>query len=461
MSTLIAVSALGIICLIIEIFNLRKILIPLTIAGLLAILGLIYVEYNSTQPLLEVDNYRMIINSNFSLGFSALLVVLMIFVIAMSQRFYKDEALKLTDYVSLKIFLLAGAIAMISYGNLIMFFLGLEVLSVAVYILASSNVRQAKSNEAGLKYFMMGAFASAFILFGIALIYGATATFDASEIFFISQSQNLPIWFNLGFVMLSVGMLFKASIFPFHFWAPDVYEGSPTLTTAMMSTVVKVAAIGTLFKLSVTMTGAMSPTSQTVIVILSILTLTVANITGLRQKNIKRMMAYSGISHAGFMLMALLAMNNGENIVLYYSAAYSFAAIAAFAVIMAVTENKPDEDFVYFNGLARHQPLMAGILALAMLSMGGIPIMAGFFAKAFLFGAMLSAGYITLVIFGVINSIIAIYYYFGVINTLVVRDSHESVLSVPMIYKVVAICAILLNIILGIFPGLIFDLSLA
>lgn len=461
MSTLIAVSALGIICLILEIFNLRKVLIPLTIAGLLAILGLIFIEYNNDQPLLEVDSYRMIVESSFSQLFSALFVVLMIFIVAMSQRFYKDDAVKLADYVSLKIFLLAGAVAMISYGNMIMFFLGLEVLSVAVYVLASSDVRNPKSNEAGLKYFMMGAFASAFVLFGIALIYGATGTFDASEIYFASQNESLPIWFQIGFVMLSVGMLFKVSIFPFHFWAPDVYEGSPTLTTAMMSTVVKVAAIGTLFKIASTMSGAITPAYQVAIVVLSILTLTVANITGLRQKNIKRMMAFSGISHAGFMLMTLLSLNTCESIVLYYAAAYSFAGIAAFAVIMAVTENKPDEDLQYFSGLARHQPLMATVLALAMLSMGGVPVLAGFFAKAFLFGEMLAVGQITLVIFGVLNSVVAIYYYFGVINTMVVQDSQESVLSVPIVYKVVAISAIVLNLAIGLFPGLILDLVIA
>lgn len=454
MGTLIAVSGLGIVCLLLEILNLRKLLVPIVVLVLLAILGMTGYELACHQPILPIDSHSMIVSTHFSNAFSILFIVLAILLIAMSPRFYEDRKSKIADYVALKIFMLAGAIAMVSFGNMAMFFIGLEVLSVAVYVLASSNVKDVKSNEAGLKYFIMGAFASSFVLFGIALIYGATGSFDIQNIVSVSSSVKQPMWFQLGFSMLAIGMLFKASVFPFHFWSPDVYEGSPTLTTAVMSTLVKVAAIGSLYKIFSIFSVAFTPTFQTVIVVLAILTMTVANITGLRQRNIKRMMAYSGISHAGFMIMTLLALGSSMNAVLYYSAAYSLAGIAAFAVIIAVCEGKKDEDIINFYGLAKSQPLAAVILACAMLSMAGIPIFAGFFAKLFVFEQMLQTNHLVLVIFGVINSIIAICYYMRVVNMMIVKSSEESV-HITVRYKIIAATAIIMNILLGIFPNII------
>lgn len=460
MSTLIAISGLGIICLILEILNLRKILIPVTIILLLGILGMTISEYHLGKSFFEFENYGMIVNTTYSQGFSCLFIILAIFIIIMSPKFYEDNIVKIVDYISLKIFMLAGAVAMVSFGNLAMFFIGLEVLSIVVYVLASSNIKDARSNEAGLKYFIMGAFASSFVLFGIALIYGATGSFDINSIYTASLTGSLPVWFNIGFMMVIVGLLFKASTFPFHFWAPDVYEGSPTLTTAMMSTLVKVAAIGTLFKMVSIMPGGMTPAFQMIILVLSILTMTVANITGLRQRNIKRMMAYSGISHAGFMMMTLLAINSASNTVLYYAAAYSFAGIAAFAVILIVCQGKDNENISNFHGLFRRQPMLATILSLAMLSMGGIPVLAGFFAKLFVFEQMLQTNHVILVIFGVINSIIAVYYYIGIINAMLEKNDGETVFRVPISYRLVALCAIVFNLILGIFPSIIMNLSL-
>lgn len=261
--------------------------------------------------------------------------------------------------------------------------------------------------------------------------------------------------------MITVGMMFKASIVPFHFWAPDVYEGSPTLVTAMMSTLVKVAAIGALFKIVSILSVAVTPTYQTLLVVLSILTMTVGNITALRQKNIKRMMAYSGISHAGFMMMTLLAVGTSANAVLYYAAAYSFAGIAAFAVILSVTRGKDNEDISNFFGLIKRQPVLTAILACAFLSLSGIPIFAGFFAKLFVFEQMLQLNHVLLVVFGILNSAVAVYYYLGVTNVMIVKDPEtEEKLRVPFEYKAVAIIAITLNILLGIFPSIIMGIKL-
>lgn len=463
MSTLIAVSGLGIVCLLLEILNLRKILVPITLLLLVGILGMTIAEFYLGKSFFEADAYNMVVSSSFSRGFSALFVTLATLIIAMSPEFYKTKMEKIADYVSLKIFLLAGAVAMVSFGNLSMFFIGIEVLSIAAYVLASSNPERKSSNEAGMKYFIMGAFASSFILFGIALVYGAIGSFDIETITEVStlQGADLPIWFNMGFIMILVGLLFKASVVPFHFWAPDVYEGSPTLVTTLMSTLVKVAAIATLYKVVMIFGVAMTPAVQISIVAFSILSLTVGNITALNQKSLKRMMAYSGISHAGFMIMDLLSANSSANTLLYYAAAYSLAGIAAFAVIMAVSEGKGHENVENLYGLARRNPLLAGILTCALLSLGGIPIFAGFFAKLFMFTQMIEAGYLILVIFGIINSIIAIFYYFGAANVMFTKEpSSDTTLKVPVRYVLVATIAIILNLILGIYPSVIMSLSL-
>lgn len=465
MSTLIAISGLGIICLLLEIFNLRKTLIPIVLIGLIAILGMTVTEFYLGESFIASDKYNMIVPIGFSQGFSILFIALAILILAMSPKFYQEKLTKIADYVALKVFLLAGAVAMVSFGNFVMFFLGLEVLSIVAYILAASEPKSLRSNEAGMKYFIMGAFASSFIVFGIAMLYGATGSFDILEVSAssaaLSATGSLPVWFNIGFVMVTVGMMFKASIVPFHFWAPDVYEGSPTLVTAMMSTLVKVAAIGALFKIMSILAVAITPTYQVILIVLSILTMLVGNITAMKQRNIKRMMAYSGISHAGFMMMTLLALGTSANTVLYYAAAYSFAGIAAFAVIMGVCRGKDNEDMENFFGLMKRQPILTVIFICALLSLSGIPIFAGFFAKFFVFDQMLQAGHLVLVIFGIINSVIAVFYYLGVANVMITKESTTTeVLRVPFEYKAVAAIAIILNILLGVFPFIVMGLKL-
>ena len=462
MSTLIAISGLGILCLLLEILNLRKVLVPVVCTLLLGILGMTFYEYQTQVSLFNYDTYSMIVSTSFSRFFSMLFILLAILILAMSPKFYEKDIVKIADYVSIKIFMLAGAVAMVSFGNFTMFFLGLEVLSIGAYVLAASRPKELKSNEAGMKYFIMGAFASSFILFGIALLYGATGTLDMAEIKSMISTQgieSLPVWFYVGSVMISIGMLFKASIVPFHFWAPDVYEGSPTLVTTMMSTLVKVSAVAAFYKVMTIYVYGITPAYGVVIMVLSILSMTVGNITALRQTNIKRMMAFSGISHAGFMIMPLLIMGEMPTSLFYYTAAYGFAGIAAFAVIMAVCQGKDSEDISHFNGLSKRDPLLAVILAGAMLSMGGIPVFAGFFAKLFIFQQMLTAGHLILVIFGILNSIVAIYYYFRVINVMFLQSKASKDRIEAPLYTVVGVIALILNLIIGIFPSIIMGIK--
>ncbi len=454
MNTLIAISGLGIFCLIAEIFNLRKLLVPVAVLGLLAILGLTVSEFNT--PAAYYNN--MIVVDKFSVAFSSLFIVLTLFLVAMSGEFYKDHPTKLSDFVAIKIFLLAGAVAMVSFGNLSMFFLGIEVLSISLYILAASRRLDVKSNEAGMKYFLLGSFASGIILFGICLIYGATGYFDIAEIKDLSQGAGLPIWFPIGITLMVIGMLFKIAAAPFHFWAPDVYEGSPSLTTATMSTLAKVVAMATLFKLLNGMTSSLSVTFQTVIVVVSILSMTVGNLMALRQNNVKRMLAFSGISHAGFMLMAILSLSAAANLLLYYTAAYALAGIASFAVIIYVTRNKGNEDILNFNGLGKTNPVMAAVLTASLLSMAGIPVFAGFFGKFMLFSQTIKSGYLVVVIAGVLNSIVSIGYYFKLILAMYTKEATDEKQAVSFVYYAVAVIAIVLNIIMGLCPSLVTNL---
>ena len=454
MNTLIATTALGVFCLLFEIFNLRKAIIPITIIGLLAVLGLNISEFGNQESYYN----NMIVIDKFSTAFSSLFIILTIFLVALAHNFYENHQSKISDFIAIKIFLLTGCMAMVSFGNLAMFFLGIEVLSISLYVLAASNRMNSKSNEAGMKYFLMGSFASGIILFGICLIYGAIGSFDMTTIQEAAMSADVEEWFYIGIVLLSIGLLFKIAAVPFHFWAPDVYEGSPSLTTATMSTLAKVTAMAAFFKLMSVMNANLPETSQTVIVVISILSMTVGNIMALKQANVKRMLAFSGISHAGFMLMTLLNTEQSAGSLLYYSSAYALAGIAAFSVILYVCKNQNNEDIVNFHGLGKTNPLLAVILTAALLSMAGIPVFAGFFAKLTLFSQTIEAGYLALVIVAVVNSIISVGYYFKLIIAMFTKDANETRTGKPVLIYAVAIIALLLNIALGLFPSFVLDL---
>ena len=454
MITLIAITGLGVLCLLFEIFNWRKAIIPFSILGLIGVLGLIVSEFNTVHGYYN----NMIVVDKFAMAFSGLFTLLTIFLIALSHDFYANHPTKLSDFIAIKIFLLAGAVAMVAFGNLSMFFLGIEILSISLYVLAASDRLNLKSNEAGMKYFLMGSFASGFILFGICLIYGATGSFDVAEIYALSQSELIPQWFFIGLGMIIIGMLFKIAAVPFHFWAPDVYEGSPALTTATMSTLAKIVAMAALFKLASGLNADHSPIAEMVIAVVSVLSMTVGNFMALRQDNVKRMLAFSGISHAGFMLMALFSLSSA-GILLYYAAAYALAGIAAFAVILYVCKNKGNEAIANFNGLGKTHPILAAILTGALLSMGGIPIFSGFFGKFMLFTQTINSGYLAVVIFAVVNSIVSIGYYFKIILAMYTKESDaEKTTKVPFAFYAVGGVAILLNLAIGIFPSLVVDL---
>ncbi|WP_428223653.1 NADH-quinone oxidoreductase subunit N [Flavobacterium sp.] len=455
MNTLIAISGLGVIVMLAEMMNARKAIVPVTILGLLGILGFNISEYNA----LGVYFNNMMFVDRFSVAFSSLFIVIAIFLIAMGGEFYKDKMSRISDFVSIKVFMLAGGVAMVSFGNLAMFFLGIEVLSISLYVLAASNRLNLKSNEAGMKYFLMGAFASGIILFGIALIYGATGSFDIQTIYQTVHTMNYPQWYNIGLVFLLIGMLFKVAAAPFHFWSPDVYEGAPALTTATMSTLAKVVSLATLFKLISLLVPFQTYNFQIVLVVVAIASMFIGNIMALRQNNVKRMLAFSGISHAGFMLMTLLITNFSANILLYYAVAYAVAGLSMFAVILYVMHGKDNETIDNFNGFGKTNPLMGIVVTASLLSMAGIPVFSGFFAKFFLLNQVMSSGWVILVIAAVLASVISVGYYFKIILAMYTKNADgEKLPAMPIVYQVLALLGLLLNIALGLYPKVILNL---
>jgi NADH-quinone oxidoreductase subunit N len=309
----------------------------------------------------------------------------------------------------------------------------------------------------------MGSFASGFLLFGIALIYGATGTFDLMKIrMFISENFNqLPMFFNVGVILILSAMCFKVSAAPFHFWAPDVYEGSPTLITALMSTVVKTAAFAAFMRLFLIGFGDVNAVWKGALAAIIALSLIIANFSAAMQSNVKRMLAYSSISHAGFMLMVILA-NQRNNLsldaIIYYSLAYSIGSIAAFGVLYNVGK-KGNENFDAFNGLGKRNPLLAGCMTIAMLSLAGIPITAGFFAKYFVFTTMIGTPYKWLLILAILTSAVGVFYYLKVVIAMYFNkpETTESV-QIERSNSFVIILTTILTIVLGTLPGLVAEM---
>lgn len=463
MSLLVAVIILGLLVLVLEIIDLRKAIISLAVVSLLGLFGKTVYELYANTVIWEIEGFsEMMVHDKFAQSFSALFLLLTAFILCVIPFATRERPTQRSDYSSIILFLVSGAIAMVSFSNLAMFFIGLELLSISLYLLTASNVKSIWSNEAGIKYFLMGSFASSVVLFGIALIYGAIGTFNMHEIVTYAQSGNTHSWYAIGVSLILVGMLFKVAAAPFHFWAPDVYQGAPTVITMLMSTLVKVAAMATLYKLMDMLIINLQDYQRLIIIVISILTMTVGNITAIWQNNLKRLMAYSGISHAGFMLMSVLTLHRDAQILLYYVSAYALSGITVFAVIIAVCHAKNSQDISMFRGLGRKHPFMATMLTFSLLSMAGIPIFSGFWAKLFQLNQMMQIGEMTLVIFGVVNSIISLYYYFRIINIMFLKEDegNENKIAYPKVMNYVAGGSMLVNLALGIFPSLITNLNI-
>lgn len=464
MLPIVLLSVFGIVLLFLGFLKSKAVLLPATLLFLLITLAVNFLDWNKTYLYFN----DMLRTNNLAMVFTAIVLGSAFMVVALSNSLLDDEASQPAEYYGIILFSLVGAVMMISYENLIMLFVGVEILSVAMYVLTGSDKRNLRSNEAALKYFLMGAFTTGIMLFGMALLYGATGSFTLAGIAsYASNPQvGLSLLLYVGLLMLLIGLLFKVSAAPFHFWTPDVYDGAPTVFTAFMSTVVKTAGFAALFRLLSVSFGGVYNFWWTILAIITAITLIAGNITAVYQNSFKRMMAYSSISHAGYLLIGLAALGAAsKQAIVFYSLAYSIATISAFGVLLLVAQQRSTqtlssegvttESFDAFNGLARQNPLLGFTMAVSMLSLAGIPLTAGFWGKFYVFSTAAERGQIWLLVIAVLMSAVGIYYYFRVIIAMYFRDGATERIQVAPFYRYVLLAATLLTIGLGIAPGLL------
>lgn len=455
MGTLISISVLAVIILYLGLYKLNKALLPVTVIGLIVAAGFAVVQWNTVaKPIYS----GMILIDHYAIAFSVITILSTILIILLSKNYFERISEHVAEYYAIILFSLAGIIVMVSYHNLTMLFIGIEIMSVCLYILAGIKKKDFASNEAALKYFLMGAFSTGFLLFGITLIYGASGSFDLEVIknYILSNTHDISYLFYTGILLMIVGLCFKVGAAPFHFWAPDVYEGSPTLITAYMATVVKTAGFAAFLRLFAICFAPLVDFWTPSLLIITIITLFIGNITALYQHNFKRMLAFSSISHVGYMLFAIVALGVASaNAVFVYATAYSIASIIAFGVLMLVQQQTGNSSFDNFNGLSKSNPFLAFVLTIAMLSLAGIPLTAGFIGKFFMFSRALSQYQIWLTVFAVINAIISIFYYFRVIIAMYFNNEERTAISIPGNVSFVLGIAAFITLLVGIYPAVI------
>ena len=448
MNALISLSVLSLLALFAEILHFRKVILGLVIVGLLFSLGLNINDWNTGQHWFN----NMVYVDNYALAFSSLIIVLSIFWFLHSYFYFENRMDTITDKYALVLFSVVGSICLCMYSHLVMLFLGIEILSIPLYILAGSRKTDLSSNEASMKYFLMGSFATGFLLFGIALIYGATGSFHLSTIASTYLQQSVPNIFYVGILLMMVGLCFKVSAVPFHFWTPDVYQGAPTIFTTFMATIVKTAAFAAFLRLFAYTFASQIDFWHTAISILAVLSIFVGNITAVYQTSVKRMLAYSGIAHAGYMMLALLALNASS--LLLYAAAYSISTIGAFTILAFIAQQRGSDDINSFRGLIKTNPMLGILGIICFLSLAGIPPAAGFFAKYYIFVAALNNGYLYLVLLAIVGSLIGVYYYLKVIMSMVNQneapvDEVKTSISAKILLFILGLTVLLV----GIFPN--------
>lgn len=424
----------------------------------IGILGLILAFYVSFLPELSFfDQYKSMYEygANAAL-FTKISLVVTLLIFFLGGFAFSNHRSHQSELYALMLISLLGGFVIFGFQNLVTLFIGIEILSIPLYVLAGSNKSDLRSNEASIKYFLMGAFATGFLLFGIALVYGSASTFDLYKIHEFSVSNPKNLMFSMGAVLMLVALAFKVSMAPFHMWSPDVYQGSPSLITAFMMSVVKIAAFFAFFKMMTI--GFFGNTGEwiNIVGVLIIITLFLANVMGLAQSNAKRMLAYSSVSHVGYLGLIFFGLNSlsAYNLA-FYLFAYSLATIGVMMCLIWVEKLKRETSYDAFKGLAQSEPILAVVAALSMLSMAGIPLTAGFMGK---FGIFAQAIKTTpfLVLVAVLGSAISIAYYLRLIMVMFFpkESSFKTSEKVSLTYNIVAVLIIFALISLGIFPDL-------
>ena len=392
-----------------------------------------------------VDDFARFLKILSLIGSAATLVL--------SMEFLADPSRRIFEYSILVLLSTLGMMILISAGDLIMLYLGLELMSLALYVVAASNRDDAKSTEAGLKYFVLGALSSGMLLYGASLIYGFTGTVGFAGIAAAVKTSSIGIVFGL--VFLLAGLCFKVSAVPFHMWTPDVYEGAPTPVTAFFASAPKVAALAVFTRVALTAFPGIVPQWQQIVVFVAIASMALGSFAAIGQKNIKRLMAYSSIGHMGFALVGLAAGTaEGAQGVLVYIAIYVAMTLGSFSVILAMKRNGQHvENISDFAGLSRTNPLLAFFFAMLLFSLAGVPPLAGFFAKFYVFIAAIKAGLFTLSVVGVLTSVVGAYYYLLIVKVMYFDEPLTELDPVRVELRTVLAVAGLFNIFFFVYPG--------
>ncbi|MBN8670254.1 MAG: NADH-quinone oxidoreductase subunit N [Chitinophagales bacterium] len=455
MKAIIAATVFGVILMFAGLFvKEKKSVASIAVFLLLALLGVNVWELATTAPTETLSFFNNMLRiDRYALGFNTLMTGCTLLYALLVNKEIQRVGSHVGEYFALIFFILCGVYLLTTYNNVLIMFIGIEILSIPQYILAGSDKRNLKSSEASLKYFLMGSFSTGILLMGITLLYGATGTFNIIQYTFL-QSDMLSPMALAGILFLMVAFAFKVSAAPMHMWTPDVYDGAPTPFTAFMATIVKASAFVAFMRLFSVSFGAISGDWTIVLSIITAATLFVGNITAVFQQSVKRMLAYSSIAQAGFMLFAVLAVNaTAWEGMMIYAVAYSVATIGMFAVMMKL------KDYTYdgFNGLAKKDPVLAAITTILLLSLAGIPGTAGFMAKYFVLLAAVEQGKMMwLVIFALFMAAISAYYYFRVIIAMYFKQGNPEFNSeVTATDKLLLLITVLLVVLLGFAPGLI------
>ncbi|MBL7700082.1 MAG: NADH-quinone oxidoreductase subunit N [Chitinophagaceae bacterium] len=424
-----------------------KVVRVVAVLGIIVLLLSTIMELNGTK-FFGFNLNGMLVFDTFSLLFNSVIFFCVLIYFLLSGKDIEKVGMNVPDYYALLFFVLAGVTMASSFNTLLMLFLGIEIISIPLYILTGSDKRNLKSNEASLKYFLMGSFSTGLMLMGIALIYGAKASFNLDVIG--GTTTELTPMVSAGLLLLLFSMAFKVSAAPFHFWTPDVYDGAPGVFTSFMATIVKAAAFIAFIRLFRGGFTEVHAKWQLIVAIITAATLFIGNITAVFQQSVKRMLAYSSISQAGFMMFAIVSLGDAAlEGLLYYAAAYCLATIGVFAILVRM------KDYTYdgFNGMGKHHPAIAAANTVFMLSLAGIPATAGFMAKFYMLSVAINAGKLLwLVIIGILCAAVSVYYYFRVIQAMYFKDGEKQEIETGPGFKLLLGITAGFIIFLGIFP---------
>lgn len=450
MNVIILLAITGIFSMFVGIFKQKQLALPVI---LLSIIASIYIFSSGLHGDYSSITNNMLLFDHTAIVFSTIILYISSLIFVMCNYYYSTAIEHLTDIFALFIFSIIGALLMVSFQNLTMLFLGTEILSIPLYILAASNRRNLMSNEAGLKYYLMGSFATCFLLLGITLIYGAYGSFDLGVLKSAIEINGFSSMFITGAFLILCAFIFKLGAVPFHFWAPDVYHGSPTVLTAYVSTVVKVAIFGSLIKFLFLLGYQSEIHWVQLLTLVSIASMVFGNLLSVSQTNFKRLLAYTGIANAGFVLIAMLNLDNVSfSFITYNLIAYSIASIMAFSIYSMVKSQTNIDSIEGFSGLMVNNRLLAIGMITSMLSFAGIPPLAGFFGKYFILVNAVKNDFVWLSIIAVVASVIAAYNYLRISAFIVQRNHLIPKLELSYFYRLFIIVCIAMIIILGVFP---------